>query len=49
MGGLGKRLRVAGVRLLATTERAIERIAPDRLKRDAANCADATLEPVIAP
>jgi hypothetical protein len=50
VGGLGKRLRAAGpVRLLATTERAIERIAPDRLKRDAANCADAMLDPVMAP
>jgi hypothetical protein len=49
-GGLAKKLHLAGpVRLLATTERAIKRIAADRLKRDAANCTGATLDPVIAP
>jgi hypothetical protein len=50
MGGLRKELRLAGpVRLLATTYRAIERIAPDRLKRYTANCTGAKLHAVIAP
>jgi hypothetical protein len=37
------------VRLLATTWRAIERVAPGRLKRHGANYTGATLHPAIAP
>jgi len=50
MGGLGKKLRPADpVSLLATTWRAVERIPPDRLKRDAANRTSTRLHPVMAP
>ena len=50
MGGCAEKLRLTDpVRLLATTRRAIERIAPDRLKRDSANRTGAKLDPVIAP
>jgi hypothetical protein len=50
MGGLRKQLRLAGpVGLLATTWRAKQGIAPDRLKRHAANWTGATLYPIIAP
>jgi hypothetical protein len=50
MGGHAKKLRLTNpVRLLATTRRAIERIAPDRLKRDGANCTGEKLYPVMAP
>jgi hypothetical protein len=50
MRGLRKELRLVGpVRLLATALSAIERIAPDRLKRHAANRTGAKLHPVIAP
>jgi hypothetical protein len=50
MGGHDRKLRLTGpVGLLATTCRAVERIAPRRLKRDAANYAGVTLHPAIAP
>jgi hypothetical protein len=50
MGGHAKKLRLTDpVRHLATTRRAIERIAPDRLKRDGANCTGEMLYPVMAP
>jgi hypothetical protein len=49
MGGHDNRLRPTGpVRLLATPWRAIERIAPGRLKRDAANHTGVTLHTAIA-
>jgi hypothetical protein len=50
MGGPRRALRLAcPVRLLTTTGRAIERIAPGRLKRDATNYTAATLHPAITP
>jgi hypothetical protein len=50
MDGHAKMLRLTDpVRHLATTRRAIERIAPDRLKRDGANCTGEMLYAVMAP